>query len=68
MIKHWIIKNHDGDFLIGFFANGKARWRTPSEPLAGSEAIVYSTEDLAQVAIRALANAGVDVFTVERYS
>ncbi len=68
MIKHWIIKNHHDEFLIGFFANGKARWRTPSEPLAGSEAVVYSTDDLAQVAIPALAKAGVDVFNVERHS
>lgn len=68
MTKHWIIKNHHDEFLIGFFANGKARWRTPSEPLAGSEAVVYSTDDLTQVAIPALAKAGVDVFTVERHS
>lgn len=28
--KRWIIKNHHDEFLIGFFANGKARWRTSS--------------------------------------
>jgi hypothetical protein len=68
MTKHWIIKNHHDEFLIGFFANGRARWRTSDEPIVGSEALVYSTEDLTRVAIPALANAGVDVFTVERYS
>ena len=67
MTKHWIIKNHHGEYLIGFFANGDARWRSPSEPFAGSEAIAYSTDDLARVAIPALAKADVDSFTVERH-
>lgn len=66
--KRWIIKNHDGDYLVGFFANGASRWRMFSEPLAGLEAIVYSTEDLGRVAIPALAKAEVDVFIIERHS
>lgn len=68
MTKHWIIKNEHEEFLVGFFADGKARWRTPSEPIIGSEAAIYSTDDLSRVAVPALANAGVDVYTVARYS
>jgi hypothetical protein len=59
--KRWIIKNARGEFLVGFLTNGEALWQR-ALPL------VYTTEDLARVALPALASADVDVYTVERYS
>lgn len=66
MTKQWIIRNDRGEYLVGFFADNRPRWRSPSEPLAASEAIHYTTADLSAVAIPALSRAECDAFTVER--
>ena len=68
MTKRWRVKSARGEYLVGFFADGRANWRFLTVTLGAALANVYSTEDLAQIVIPALANANVDVFTVERHS